>query len=250
MKQTIKPIITKELAEEIGIHIGDGSLGFYKKTYHYDYTITGGLDDEMYLLDFVIPLIRKIYGLSPYIQYVKKDNSIMLKYVSKQLILWKKSIGLPIGPKNSIVIPDIIMKSNFVLDCLRGIFDTDGCILFKRRNKDVHYYPVVKLFSISRKLIKQVANILVSEGITLSFEYDLERTCIGNRRKKIHGLYINGEKNVEKFMEKVGFSNIKHFTKYLLWKRQGNLEPYTTLDERMVKLGGCSSVVERHAHIL
>jgi hypothetical protein len=251
MKVFEEPKITKEVAEEIGIHIGDGSMGIYKSTGHYDYTISFGLEDEPYLSGYIIPMIKRIYGMTPYFQRVKKDKTIMLKYVSKKLIIWKQKLGIKPGPKDSIVIPDIIIKSGFVLRCIRGLFDTDGSISFKKRHKDHHYYPVIKLYSKSKNLIIQVDAILRKEGIASNTYYDEIRhdkrgfTTVG------HNLFINGERNLSLFMEKIGFSNIKHITKYNVWRIQGNLKPYTTLKERLTTLKNISrggSVVERQTH--
>jgi len=233
MKKIKFPKISKELAEEIGIHIGDGSMGIYSRTYHYDYTVCGGIDDYNYLVDFVRPLIEKLYGLTPCKQTTKKGKSFDLVYCSKELILWKKKLGLPVGQKNQIKIPEIILNSPFIFDCLRGIFDTDGMILFKKRNKDLHYYPVVKLYCKSKPLIEQIEVILKSIEIIPNVQYDVRQndkrgfTCI------THQLHINGVNNVEKFMERIGFSNIKHRTKYLVWKKQGYLEPGSILGERL-----------------
>lgn len=230
------PEINKELAEEIGIHIGDGSLGIYNKTGHYDYTICGGLEDEIYLSEFVTPLIYKIYGLKPYLKYSKKDGSISLVYVSKELVLWKKTIGLPVGPKDNISIPSVILNSDFILDCVRGIFDTDGTISFKKRDKEENYYPVIKVTSKSKILIEQIEKILKSKGINSSIQYDVSRQDKRGFKTIDNQLFINGEKNLEKFINIIGFSNIKHITKYLVWKKLGQLKPYTSLDERLEML--------------
>lgn len=234
MSNKIKiPKLNKKLAEEIGIHIGDGSLGIYPKTGHYRYTVCSGFDDKIYIFNFVKPLIEKLYGITPNNITKKKGKSLDLVYHSKDLILWKNKIGLPIGPKNQIKIPKLILHSPFILDCIRGIFDTDGTVLFKKRNKDIHYYPVIKLYCKSKPLIKQIDKVLLSIGIKSNIQYDVR---VDDKRGFIsvtHQLHINGENNVEKFMKKVGFSNIKHKTKYLVWKKNGHLEPGTTLDERL-----------------
>lgn len=245
MTQITKPKMGKELAEEIGIHIGDGSLGIYKKTGHYDYTISGGLEDKAYLLEFIVPLLHKLFHLKPYIQRHNKKKYFMLKYSSKQLVALKQNIGLPVGPKGNISIPIVVLESGFILDCLRGIFDTDGALLFKSRHRDENYYPVIKLFSKSKILVKQVDQLLKKEGIVANIRYSVTHHDKRGFSNVINEMYINGENNLNKFMRNISFSNIKHLTKYLIWKREGHLTPHTTLEERLKILSKsrCSSGV-------
>ena len=146
-------MLSKHVAEEFGIHIGDGCMGIYPKTGHYDYTVCGGMEDYKYLTEYVKPLIRKLYHLYPNKPTKKKGNSFDMVYCSKSLINWKMKMGLPVGRKDDITIPKVILNSTFVLDCLRGIFDTDGSITFKKRHKQKHYYPVIKLGSKSKPLM-------------------------------------------------------------------------------------------------
>ena len=134
MKQITIPRMCKELAEEIGIHIGDGSMYVNPGIGHYDYTVCGSIDDYSYLMGFVEPLIKNLYGLSPNKPTKKKGRSFDLVYCSKELVSWKKKIGLLAGPKNDIMIPNLILESPFVLDCIRGIFDTDGSIVFNKKH--------------------------------------------------------------------------------------------------------------------
>lgn len=44
---------------------------------------------------------------------------------------------------------------------------------------------------------------------------------------------IYGEEQLELWMETIGSHNIKHLTKYLLWKRQGSVPPGTTVPQRL-----------------
>lgn len=227
-----EPEISKELAEEIGIHIGDGCSGLYGKN-DYQYAITGGVEDEKYFLDFVAPLIKNLFGLDHHFKKSKKDNSITLRYCSKQLVLFKANIGLPVGSKNQISIPKIVLESGFILDCLRGIFDTDGSILFKTKDGKSSFYPVVKLFSKSKVLIEQISSVLENENIGCSTQYNVFVRDKRGFNSTTHGVYVNGKKNLESFMTKIGFSNPKHYSKYLLWKNQGFLKPYSTLENRL-----------------
>ncbi len=53
-------IMDKSLAEETGIHIGDGSMGKYK--YSFLYSLAGHpIDDKEYYEGFVTPLMKKVY---------------------------------------------------------------------------------------------------------------------------------------------------------------------------------------------
>ena len=96
--------LSKSLAEEIGIHIGDGSLGIYKynKDVKYSYSISGGYDDEKYFLEFVIPLMYKLYNIYPTFYKSKKEKSISLHYRSKGTLHFKNSIGLQLGKKTDL----------------------------------------------------------------------------------------------------------------------------------------------------
>lgn len=47
---------------------------------------------------------------------------------------------------------------------------------------------------------------------------------------------INGKAMLERWMEKIGSRNIKHLTRYLVWKKEGVCPPKTTVIERMLIL--------------
>jgi len=165
--------LSSKLAEEIGIHIGDGSVVVRPAQGHYDYYVC--LSNEQYsYAKHVSKLFYDLYGLRPmWKEYDNGENSLMLVFCSKLLIMWKLKLGLPSGVKGNISIPVFIVNSEFLLDCIRGIFDTDFSITFKRKYKNkTHSYPVMHLCSKSKKLIQQLSNILNNLGFNNSTTFD------------------------------------------------------------------------------
>ena len=55
--------MSKEFAEELGIHVGDGHMSFRPYSYcvTYEYSISGNSNEADYLVDYVKPLIQKLY---------------------------------------------------------------------------------------------------------------------------------------------------------------------------------------------
>jgi hypothetical protein len=230
--------LSRELAEEIGIHIGDGSLFFRKKENHYDYVVCLSGEEESYK-DYVIKLVKKIYGILPsYIDTDRIKNSINIEYNSKLLFLWKKSLGLPVGHKNEIIIPKFISNSSFVVDCLRGIFDTDGSITFKKKNDIYHTYPVLKIDNKSPKLVLQINSLLKKIGINSSFELNRPHTSSRGSITHVSTIYISGRSNLIKWFSLVSPKNEIHISKYQIWKKFGFCPPKTTLQQRKLILNG------------
>jgi hypothetical protein len=85
-----------DLAYETGLHIGDGCLSHYLP-YHYRYSISGNLStEEEYYRRVIVPLIEKLYDLTPTIYTY--HNSIYATVWSKSLVVFKSErVGLPVG---------------------------------------------------------------------------------------------------------------------------------------------------------
>jgi len=230
--------LSSELAEEIGIHIGDGSLFFRQKEGHYDYVVSLNIEEESYK-NYIIYLMKRIYGILPsYIDVEKSDNSINIEYNSKLLLLWKKSIGLPIGKKSEITIPKFIPNSIFVVDFLRGIFDTDGSVTFKKKSGRYHSYPVLKIDNKSSKLILQINSLSRKIGINSSFDLNSSHISSKGSESFISTIYISGRRNLVKWFNSVSPRNEIHLTKYQIWKKFGFCPPKTKLEQRKLILRG------------
>jgi len=212
------------LAEDIGIMIGDGSLGFYKRGKTTDYTIrcTGGMIDEVpYYKSHISCLKKSLFNADFAYTETRRDNSCCLKICSKGLMeFYNKIIGLPVGNKSAIGIPDGIFENKtFIRNCIRGLGDTDFSLVFKFRDKDVPYYPVIKIDTCSKKLIEDISSALIIIGFKPSTSYDLTRRHnITGKYFTTHALALYGKSNADRWAKMIGFSNPKNNIKYQFWK--------------------------------
>lgn len=238
--------LTLELAEIIGIHIGDGSACKLKDTKtrrngaSLTYTFNNPNDIEYYN-SYVSLLFRKVFGIEPTIQNC--GNWFEAKLHSKAIFSYlTKTIGLPVGKKSSIVsIPKILNEYpiQFKLRCIRGIADTDSALTFKKKHKKVHYYPVLKFGLASKDLINDIETILKIIGLKVHKELDVKNHHKNNNKTYTkHWVYISGKKNLELWMKLVGFKNYNYLSKYIIWKKIGFYPPRLTMKERESILNG------------
>ena len=219
--------MTNQLAEDIGIMIGDGCLSIYKdkKRVNYDISCIGNLyDEKSYYESYIKNLKLCLFNLKFGLIESKRDSTCILRAHSKGIIeFYSKSIGLPIGKKDRIGIPSIIFsKRSFLISCIRGIGDSDFSLTFKRKDSEIPYYPVIKIISKSRNLIGDLNCGLKCLGFKPTVSYDV---CTFDKRTKnhyiSHSLDLNGKKQVERWMELIKFNNTKNLIKYRFWKNNG-----------------------------
>ena len=130
--------ITKKLAYETGVHIGDGNL--YSKNRTHKITYSGNLlNEETYYLEILKPLVEEIYEIKPKIHRRTEQNTILLVLNSKDVADFKiNTLNLPNGKKTHITIPEIIRKDPELLrECLKGIGDTDFSVSFKKNRRGI-----------------------------------------------------------------------------------------------------------------
>jgi hypothetical protein len=235
--------LTRKLAEDIGWFIGDGCMGIYNKDGNKTYyiKIAGNPTEEKLFYDNVIvPTKRKLYGINLEATDIG-DGSYGVRIYSKPLVLfYNETIGIPLSPKKNITIPDLVKnsKNTIVLSCVRGIFDTDGTLTFKRKRKSIHHFPLIQIESISKALISDLQKILRQIGFKPFVEFDMERPTKLGYMRVTHRLSIYGKRNLDKWVHEIGFKNPKHLTKYRIWKKFGFCPARTTLKERFEILNG------------
>ncbi|MDP3042055.1 MAG: LAGLIDADG family homing endonuclease [Candidatus Omnitrophota bacterium] len=199
IKDIIRPKRGLQLAEFVGIVLGDGGLTDYQLK------ITFNRDTDAEHADFVKELIKKLFKLTPKIISKKLDKGSDIAVYSKNLVEFLESNGLKRGNKvkNKVDIPFWIKRNNkFQLACLRGLMDTDGsCYAYSHNVNKKRYHNVALCFTnASEPLLKSVYSIFDRNGYY---------PCITGRR-----VYVYGKNEIKKYFQKVGTHNPKHLGNY------------------------------------
>jgi hypothetical protein len=215
------------LAEETGVHIGDGNLYADKNQLTYRYSISGDLtNDYLYHKEYLNNLMKNLYNCNGFFVIRRDKNNIDSVYKSKAIFQFKHQIlGLPVGNKRNIQIPKQIFGSeSFEKRCIAGIIDTDF-------NLTSSMTITGKLHSLG--LIKQISEILNKNKLKhkCTFYSDYGRFYIGTRETK-------------EIIEDWKLKNIKHNSKYLIWKEFKKFLPFTTTAERLAALAGKLQIEE------
>ena len=207
----IPKTITKELAEFLGIMIGDGHIGKYTKNSknnsytHYELRICGNSRDKDYLETYVNNLFKKIFNASFSFLLNKRDNTLILRKNSKAIYYFlNKLVKIP-SKKDKVSIPDFVMKGSKEIKSafLRGLADADFCLTVKNTKK----YPVINGTSKSGILIEQCSKILNELGIKNNTQLEINYYEKRKATYPSYRVYINGFSRVEKFLKMVGFRN-------------------------------------------
>ncbi|MFH0830168.1 MAG: LAGLIDADG family homing endonuclease [Candidatus Aenigmatarchaeota archaeon] len=215
MKLMVFPSKSEKLAEFLGIMAGDGSMAVYRRGTKTDYRVIvsgDSRDDAVYLTKHVHSLVKELFGLEPTYWYQKSQHTMHLVIRSKLLLEYLSSIGVNVGRKINMSIPEwILEKRIFILAYLKGLFDTDGGIYLRNGT-----YPVVSLAQKSRKLVESVEKQLKANGFTVWVDYDIVRKDPRGFVSTGHRLYISGKKNLGLWNKHIGFSNPKHASKLMV----------------------------------
>ena len=96
--------MTEDLAEDIGIMVGDGHIGAHshKGCTNYEICVSGdAITDYSYINNYVSPLKKRLYNLKFFMFIAgKRRTEVRLQMYSKGLVeFYAKIIGLPLGKK-------------------------------------------------------------------------------------------------------------------------------------------------------
>jgi hypothetical protein len=215
----IPTTITSGLAYLCGVFAGDGSISIRSEKYEYSLKCVGNpADEKEFYLQIIKSIFKRVFGHALEIRPFDKKKTFGFRVFSKELVVYlTEVIGLPRGRKyDSLDIPAVFFRDeNLLLSFIRGVFDTDGCISFKRKYKIVPYYPVISLSSRSSVFIKSISSVLKDLGFKVSelYDYRLNDIRANNGFTVISRIDLNGQKNLRLWMEKIGFSSPKHLDK-------------------------------------
>ncbi len=230
--------LTPELAEDLGIHIGDGSMyrcGPTGDSYAIRYS-GHAINDKIYLTKFIPELKLKLFNLEKTNFHIGRNNEAFLTMWSMGMSnFYNKIFGVPFGNKTKkIDIPKNIKQASLPIRVafLRGLADTDFCLSFKKKSKyREHFYPVISGCLSSKKLIMSVKEILDELEISSTVMYNLKSRRY-DKTSIIHRVDINGNDNFNKWIKLIGFSNEKHLSKLRVLKAFGYCPPNTDILQR------------------
>lgn len=135
------------------------------------------------------------------------------------LVNFKQKLGLCLGPKISVEIPNIFLVSkDLKAAVVRGIFDTDGCVYLEKKNGKL--YPRMEIRTISLRLAEQLKNIYTDLGLRATMHQD-HMQLIGNKRIS-YCVIIRGIEMFHKFMQIITPANSKHVIKYLFFRERSD----------------------------
>jgi ribonucleoside-diphosphate reductase alpha chain len=145
-------------------------------------------------------LMLKVFGLKVS-EKREEEGYTDLVFCSKDLIRLLERLGARKESSKMAFVPQIIFQARreIVAAFLRGVFEGDG---------DIHSDGYPRLYSVSKRLIQEVQQLLLSLGIISSWNrYDKREKSYGN--SPIYVLSIIPEESVEKFMEEINFATSK-----------------------------------------
>jgi len=165
--------LTEELSEDIGIHIGDGSMyKCNKKKTGYEFCYSANCKEKDHF-ERIINLKKKLYNLKKF-RVRKINNELRLLFNSKVISLfYNKVFGFPFGSKcKTVDIPPIIKNckdDRIIIGCIRGILDTDFGLSLKHRYGTI--YPVLEGSFASKSLILSLSEVFDRLGLKYGFNW-------------------------------------------------------------------------------
>jgi len=186
----VLPKKSEELAEFIGICLGDGSAWGYQVS-----VTLNARNDKEYIL-YVRKLAEELFK-GAYVNLVyRKDNAVDVRITSKMVVDFLKANGIVSHTK---YIPLWIKKDKkFIFKCIRGLIDTEGSISFKlyKSRQGTSLYKQLNFRNIDRGFMQFVRDGLVS--MRLQPTTSLKKS-----------LYLSNPASILSYRQVIGFGNPK-----------------------------------------
>ncbi len=192
------PEFSQDLAEFVGIILGDGSLTAAQLK------ITLNSVEDAEYIDYVRKQANKLFDYQPSIYPVKTAKAVNLVLSGVDLVENLVKLGLKIGNKveNQVGVPDWINENDiYERACLRGLMDTDGGILKHNYFVNGKHYSYLKIcFTNNSKPLRD-------------FVFKTLNDCGFSAKSSFNKVWLYSEEEVRKYVHVVGSSN------YRLWRR-------------------------------
>ncbi|MBI3485954.1 hypothetical protein HY025_03325 [Candidatus Daviesbacteria bacterium] len=195
------PNYSEKLAEFVGIMLGDGGISKDQ------ISITIGYSTDFEYMPFLIKLIKSLFKANASTYKRTDSDAVTLRVSGVNLVKNLLMLGLVQGNKmkqENFNIPAWVLESNsYIESCIRSLIDTDGCVFRKvRREKTgVEYRSIGIKFTTASNLLRTT---LINMFNILGF-----KVAPSGR-----DLYLSGKRQIDKYINEIGFSNPKHSRRY------------------------------------
>lgn len=190
------------LSEFIGVVLGDGSISEYQVTIYLNLT-----DDADYVAKLT-KLIKELFNINVSFYVRKKKNIKALILSSKALVEFLVNNNeLTIGNKikNNIQMPSWIKSNKYwQAACIKGLFDTDGCVFLDKHKINGKIYKNLGLVfsSSSPLLLKDIKSGLIANGYSPTDKHGGDK------------LMMRREDEIINFFGKIKPRNPKHVNRF------------------------------------
>ena len=195
--------INKELAELIGVIIGDGHIHRHNNSYRIGFTGSPITDKDYFKI--VKKLIWNVW--SKEVKIIKRARGLRITFGSKKVFEELVcDFGLPFGEGKCerVKIPERIAKDwRLAKHTIRGIVDTDGSIFTANKPGSLNY-PSIEVTTSSYPLALQIRLILRQKGFRVAKIWSYKSKL---SKRTTYKVPLNGKKNVAKWLKEIGFSN-------------------------------------------
>ena len=199
-----KPLHSEELAEFMGILVGDGHLSKYQVS-----VTTNAKTDRRHAL-FIKKLTERLFKLKATLTYRDDENSVAIVASSRTLVEFLHRQGMPVGNKikNRLAMPPWVQKTRLYREAfLRGLFDTDGCIYLDTHRINGTFYGHLSwtITSYADTLTTGVLETLRTLGYTPT------------HRVSQRSIYLRRQKEIRRYFATTGTHNPKHAKRYQIF---------------------------------
>lgn len=202
------PAYSEDLAEFIGIMLGDGGVS------RGQISITLGYTTDWAYGQYIIKLINKVFRITPSICRELYKDAFKIRISGVNFTKNMQKLGLVVGNKivQQFDIPIWIQeKETYIKACIRGMIDTDGCVHKKvRRERNGFEYRSIGVYFKS-------ASPPLMQSLRLLFNYLGFKVSISGR-----SFYLCGKEQILRYVDEINFSNPKHKRRYQNFLKEYN----------------------------
>ncbi len=210
LRKVTFPKRSAELAEMIGIFMGDGHMGEYQST------IVTNSETDLGHAKYIRNLIEGLFNMSVSFRIRPDRKACVLVVSSKEFCRYLRQQGMT-GNKvrHGVTIPEWIKRNDEYANVfIRGLFDTDGCVFLDTHRIKGRIYHHLGMAFTNRTL-----------SLLSYFKTRLEALGLHPTQKTPFTVFLRREEEIRRYFELIGTSNPKHTSRFqeCLRIRQGGV---------------------------